>query len=877
MNQTNRPSRMVEGKAIIVNRSSVSRTWLFLKVIAAVTVVWLAASDSGRAADLEEATTLYRTGRYDEAATQAEEAIDGGAGTESWYAIKIRSEMARGKYGDASVSLEEATRRFPASLTLHLLGRDVRRFRPRPEPESETKAADLIERIVVNAPQRYGSLEGQLALGRYFLTRGADPKKVLDRFYDPLMKKEPEFAGPFLAAAELALDKQDYALAAETLRQAPKHAAEDPHFHYLKAQAFAQDDQTASNKALDEALKINPRHVDALLLKADDLVDAERYADAAKVLDQAIEVNPNEPRAWAYRAVLAHLRSDAEGEAQARRSALAPWAGNPEVDTLIGRKLSQKYRFAEGAAALKQAVALDPAYLPAKVQLSQTLLRLGDEDEGWKLVDEILAKDGYNVVAFNLSTLRDRLATFRTLEADGIVLRMDPREADLYGARTLDLLKRAKAELSSKYEVEPPTPIIVEIFPRKQEFAVRTFGLPGADGLLGVCFGRVVTANSPASQGEHPSNGESVLWHELCHVVTLTKTHNKMPRWLSEGISVYEEGLKDPAWESAMTPRLRAMLVGDELTPLSRLSSAFLAPKTPQHLQFAYFESALAVEFLVQKGGRAALNSLLDDLGAGRNLDEALPARTKMTLTQLDQEFAQFAREKAAAAAPEATWEEIDLPADAGSTAVNAWLATRPKSFRGWQRLASSLIAERKWPEAKAALLKLQALFPDYVGPENAYMMLAAVYKHSADAKAEHAVLEELAKRDGDAIPAYQRLMELDEAAGDWDGVARNANRFLAVNPLVPEPYRRLARAAESLGRRNEAVAAYRALATLDDTDPAEIHFRLAKLLHQAGDRDEARREVLKSLEEAPRFLDAHQLLLDLVDTASAPAPKDAP
>ena len=70
---------------------------------------------------------------------------------------------------------------------------------------------------------------------------------------------------------------------------------------------------------------------------------------------------------------------------------------------------------------------------------------------------------------------------------------------------------------------------------------MRTFGLPGADGFLGVCFGRVITANSPASQGENPSNWESVLWHEFCHVVTLTKTHNKMPRWLSEGISVYEE------------------------------------------------------------------------------------------------------------------------------------------------------------------------------------------------------------------------------------------------------------------------------------------------------------------------------------------------
>ena len=58
----------------------------------------------------------------------------------------------------------------------------------------------------------------------------------------------------------------------------------------------------------------------------------------------------------------------------------------------------------------------------------------------------------------------------------------------------------------------------------------------------------MITANSPASQGEHPANWEAVLWHEFCHVVTLSKTHNKMPRWLSEGISVYEEAQEDASW-----------------------------------------------------------------------------------------------------------------------------------------------------------------------------------------------------------------------------------------------------------------------------------------------------------------------------------------
>jgi hypothetical protein len=58
----------------------------------------------------------------------------------------------------------------------------------------------------------------------------------------------------------------------------------------------------------------------------------------------------------------------------------------------------------------------------------------------------------------------------------------------------------------------------------------------------------------------------------------------------------------------------------------------------------------------------------------------------------------------------------------------------------------------------------------------------------------------------------------------------------------------------------------------LDDSDPALLHYQLASLLRQAGKPREALREVLKSLEEAPRFRDAHQLLLELVEPASPPA-----
>ena len=95
------------------------------------------------------------------------------------------------------------------------------------------------------------------------------------------------------------------------------------------------------------------------------------------------------------------------------------------------------------------------------------------------------------------------------------------------------------------------------------------------------------------------------------------------------------------------------------------------------------------------------------------------------------------------------------------------------------------------------------------------------------------------------------------EAAGDWRLLGESARRQLAVNPLIPAPYRGLARASEELRATDEAVGAYRALALLDDTDPAGVHYHLASLLRQSGKPKEARREVLKSLEQAPRFREA--------------------
>ena len=62
------------------------------------------------------------------------------------------------------------------------------------------------------------------------------------------------------------------------------------------------------------------------------------------------------------------------------------------------------------------------------------------------------------------------------------------------------LAREALAALSKRWEFTPKGPILIEMFPRHDDFAVRTLGLPGMIGALGACFGRVVTLDSPTAR-----------------------------------------------------------------------------------------------------------------------------------------------------------------------------------------------------------------------------------------------------------------------------------------------------------------------------------------------------------------------------------------
>ena len=843
------------------------RRWTSRTLPLAIAVTLFANAAAQTAAQTAEVRRLFNAGQYDRAELVARVAMQRGFSNDQGALWVIRSQMTTGRYAEALATYRDAVRRHPTSLALRYEGLDVLRFNDSND-EVLAAQADLAEQLQ-RSLSRYIARDDLIAAGRFLTDRGEDARKVLELFYDRVLSRDPTFLPAQLATAELAISKGDFKVAAKTLQTAIEQQPTDPQPHYLLGLAYESGDRAAATGAVQTALRLNPRHPGALRWTAERLIDAEKYDAADREIDKALEVNPNDALAHALRAVIAHLRGRYDLERQHRRDALSSWPQNPGVDHLIGKKLSQHYRFAEGAAYQNRALELDPSHVPARFQLAQDRLRLGDEAIGWELAGEVGKDDPYNVVAYNLLTLRDKTRGFTVLQRDGIRVRMQDREAKLYGPEVLDLLSEAKAVLGRKYEVDIDKTVLVEIFPQQDDFAIRTFGLPGGAGYLGVCFGRVITANSPASQGQRPANWQSVLWHEFAHVVTLEKTQNRMPRWLSEGISVHEERQRDASWGETITPAYRSMMLGEDLTPVSQLSGSFMSPKSPLHVQFAYYESSLVVEYLIEQHGFDSLLAVLDDLGRGMSINDAL-ARHIGPIDQLDEQFRQYATRVAGEYGGAADWSRDGLPNEEADADVwKGWVRMHPTHYWGLRSAAKALMRENRWAEADAMLDRLASLGALTAGRDGPLEWSAIVAAELGERDAERRALRQIVAQSADALPALGRQIEMEQAAGGWAAMLAAARGALAIQPLLPEFHAAAALAAQRLGETEVATRALTALLATDPIDPAGLHHQVADVLAAAepltpADRSLAKRHVLMALELAPRYREAHRLLLQL-------------
>jgi hypothetical protein len=117
--------------------------------------------------------------------------------------------------------------------------------------------------------------------------------------------------------------------------------------------------------------------------------------------------------------------------------------------------------------------------------------------------------------------------------------------------------------------------------------------------------------------------GSTVVPHELTHIVFADLTDNPYhspPRWFNEGLAVYlSEGYGNS------DRQLVSQAVQDgTLVPLPALAGYFALDSARIYLSYA--ESVSAVDFMVRKYGKAAIQKLVKAYGTGATDDEAFTA-----------------------------------------------------------------------------------------------------------------------------------------------------------------------------------------------------------------------------------------------------------
>ena len=671
------------------------------------------------------------------------------------------------------------------------------------------------------------------------------------------------------AWAELFLDKHNAKEAAETFETALQA---DPRWVPALvgyAAAMADDEPGAARASLDKALAIDPASVAAHLWLAEQALDGRRLKDAGEEIAKVLAVNPDQVEALSLQAAIAAIEDRTADAEQLAQRVLTLRPGSGAVHRIIGAQLAGHYRFEEAVAQGRKAVEVDATDPRTQAAIGMHLLRIGDEAAARTALDTAFRRDPFDVVTYNSLSMLDALDRFQTITTDDLILKIHPDEVGLMREPVEQLARKALADLGQRYGVTPRGPVLIEMFPRHDDFAVRTLGLPGMVGALGACFGRVVTLDSPrARQPPGSFNWQATLWHELAHVVTLQLSNQRVPRWLTEGASVFEERRADASWgREGEEDFLRAYAAGKAI-PLESLNAAFTDGRT---IGLAYHQSSLLVEHLVDRFGDAGLQKLLAGYGRGQAQEAALQGAFGVDLANLQTSFdgfleARFKGPKAALAPIEVELPEVkgDDP-KAIATLVDIADAHAGK-YDLQLAVGRALIARGAKDQARKVLERAAPLVPQTMGDESALALLAGLSQERGDVDAALEQLEAVVKESHTAIESARKLMTLGRQASQPVRARAGAERVLTLDPFDGAAHAEVGRAALAAGDIPAAISALERGLALRPADVVTQHTDLAEAYLRAGRPDDARKHAILALEQAPRFERAQELLLQIVD-----------
>ncbi len=618
------------------------------------------------------------------------------------------------------------------------------------------------------------------------------------------------------------------------------------------------------------ALEVNPKMVGAWNVLAEIAIDEEDYGSALKSINAALSVNPANLESLALQAFCQYAQGDTSGFAKIEKRVLEMNPSCGKFYSILADKLVSRRKYQEAVDYSRKAIALDPELWGAYATLGMNLMRVGDLVEGRKAIQQAFDGDPFNLWAFNTLELFDQMDTFAASRSEHFLFRMSKEDVPALSSYAPELAEEAYTKLTRRYGFTPIGPLQIEIFPDHGGFAVRTLGMPGLAGALGVCFGKVVAIDSPHARELGTSNWGSTLWHELAHVMTLQMTNYNIPRWYSEGLSVYEEHRARQGWGDNLTSAFVQAYKSGKLMKASELNAGFVRPQNPEQIMFAYYQAALVCEMIEEKYGFDKIRQSLLLFSENKPAEEVFRLTLGLNPAQMDAEYAKYIDSRVREIASHVRFgeygtvpdREISGPPDKGE--LTRTLESSPDDFWANLQLGTLLRKQGANAEAEIHLKKAQRVFPQYTEAGNPYELLGNMYlelKRDEDALAEFKAWSQI---DGSAREPLLKAAEVYRNRKDWGSAANMLNLSVFINPYDQRVQKELGDAAMEAGKWPIAIVAYRTLAGLSTSDPAGAHYDLARALLASGDQREAKRETLRSLEIAPSFRKAQELLLKL-------------
>lgn len=412
--------------------------------------------------------------------------------------------------------------------------------------------------------------------------------------------------------------------------------------------------RVAPHEYLERALAAAPRSVRALVAGAwADVADGKLPAARERValLEQ---IAPSHRPLLSLKAALAWVehRRDECRALLARLAEQDPADSAPERE--VGRHLCELYRFAEAVDFLRAAVARDERDHLAWMELGRALANSGDEKGALEALErsQSEARGRQNAWRHNTRLVLERIQTRFVTEHGAGELRYawSPDAAEVLRTYWMPFYEAARAELSARYAFTPG-PTVIEVFDRFQDFSVRSTGFEGFPA-LGVCFGPVVTAVAPHSEMRGRFSWARTAFHEFTHVIHLGLSHNRCPRWITEGLATWEEENKRPAWSRNMRRELLDAHHNGDLIPVRELNRAFRS----QRIIFGYYQSGLLCRMLIEERGFAPMIALLEAFDRGADIDAAVGEVFASTPEALDRQFRDFVAARLAGLALEPRW-----------------------------------------------------------------------------------------------------------------------------------------------------------------------------------------------------------------------------